>query len=154
MRRRNLHTRVGRESHPCISVVIERCYYLNRGGSAFHLRELRISAHTESDEMPEIVSDDLDPFSDARKAYPWEEWADGQTRRFSRGQDFGVSARDFVRVARLWAAKHGYQVSARISGDLAWLRLVELHPVTLTQEPRPVAMAVIAFDPSWEGPDD
>jgi hypothetical protein len=100
--------------------------------------------------MPEIVDLELDPFSDARSSYDWLAWSDGQTRRFVRGEDFGVASRDFVRVARLWAAKNGYQVSARISGDLAWLRLVALHPVA---EPEP-SPALVQYDPSWNGPDD
>lgn len=49
--------------------------------------------------------------------YPWREWLDGRVRQFKRGEDFVVEPISFVQAARLWAKRHGRNVTASVSGD-------------------------------------
>lgn len=63
--------------------------------------------------MAEIIEDDsLKP----RRRYPWDEWADGQTRRIRRGVDFDTSAGSMRVQLYQEARRRGLKVTAALSG--------------------------------------
>lgn len=67
--------------------------------------------------MPEIV-EDID-FTDPpnHSPYPWDQWADGLTRRFTMGVDFHTTTRDFARQARRAAWKRNMRATIRRDED-------------------------------------
>lgn len=72
--------------------------------------------------QPEIV--EAIPKYHSRRLYPWEEWNDGQVRKFLAGVHFQSSAKRFAAAARRFAEERGFGVEARIDGQVVWLRFL------------------------------
>ena len=51
-----------------------------------------------------------------KEAYPWDEWADGQVRKLTRGVDFRAEVSSFQNAAYAWARRHNLVASTRIVG--------------------------------------
>lgn len=49
--------------------------------------------------------------------YPWAEWADGQTRRIVRGQDFDVEAKVMQGQIKVRGSKEGRRTATNVQGD-------------------------------------
>ncbi len=58
-----------------------------------------------------------------RTWYPWKEWADGEVRKFVRGEDFVVSPYQFSTAAKRMGGRHGWEVKAVVDGDSVFLRI-------------------------------
>lgn len=56
------------------------------------------------------------------KAYPWDEWLDGQIRKLSRGEDFDGPAMSVERVIRTSANRRGIRVRIRVEGESIYLQ--------------------------------
>jgi len=56
------------------------------------------------------------------RAYPWEEWLDGQIRKLDRGPDFDGPAMSVERVIRTSANRRGIRVRIRVEGDSIYLQ--------------------------------
>lgn len=72
--------------------------------------------------MPKIV--DPKKLDQANTHYPWDEWADGQTREYVMGEDFHTTCRDFIRIARRAAWARDMKVKASRQQDTVLLRFV------------------------------
>jgi len=56
------------------------------------------------------------------RAYPWEEWLDGQIRKLDKGEDFDGPAMSVERVIRTSANRRGIRVRIRVEGDSIYLQ--------------------------------
>jgi hypothetical protein len=56
------------------------------------------------------------------RAYPWEEWLDGQIRKLDRITDFDGPAMSVERVIRTSANRRGIRVRIRVEGDSIYLQ--------------------------------
>jgi hypothetical protein len=56
------------------------------------------------------------------RAYPWEEWLDGQIRKLDRVEDFDGPAMSVERVIRTSANRRGIRVRIRVEGDSIYLQ--------------------------------
>lgn len=56
------------------------------------------------------------------RAYPWEEWLDGQIRKLDKGDDFDGPAMSVERVIRTSANRRGIRVRIRVEGDSIYLQ--------------------------------
>lgn len=55
--------------------------------------------------------------------YPWDDWADGQTREAVHGVDFRCAPSSFRSAVAGWAARNFTTHSARVVGDTVQFRL-------------------------------
>ena len=62
--------------------------------------------------MPELLPQGL-PEPRARSKYDFAEWADGQTWKFVRGDDYDSSTATFRYNVKRWAKAHGHEVECR-----------------------------------------
>ena len=51
------------------------------------------------------------------RAYPWEEWLDGQIRKLDRHEDFDGPSMSVERVIRTSANRRGIRVRIRVEGE-------------------------------------
>jgi len=65
-----------------------------------------------------------------KEAYPWDDWADGQVRKLTRGVDFRAEVSSFQNAAYAWARRHDLVAATRIVG---------IDQVMLQMNPKPVA---------------
>lgn len=72
--------------------------------------------------MADIV--DPEQLDNTTTHYPWDEWADGQTRRYIMGDDFHTTCRDFIRQARRAAWNRGMKVKASREQDTVLMRFI------------------------------
>jgi hypothetical protein len=56
------------------------------------------------------------------RAYPWEEWLDGQIRKLTRGDDFDGPSMSVERVIRTSANRRGIRVRIRVEGESIYLQ--------------------------------
>jgi hypothetical protein len=56
------------------------------------------------------------------RAYPWDEWLDGQIRKLDRVTDFDGPAMSVERVIRTSANRRGIRVRIRVEGDSIYLQ--------------------------------
>jgi hypothetical protein len=56
------------------------------------------------------------------RAYPWEEWLDGQIRKLDRGEDFDGPSMSVERVIRTSANRRGIRVRIRVEGESIYLQ--------------------------------
>lgn len=56
------------------------------------------------------------------RAYPWDEWLDGQIRKLDRITDFDGPAMSVERVIRTSANRRGIRVRIRVEGDSIYLQ--------------------------------
>ncbi len=76
--------------------------------------------------MPEIEDfPEGPPKRSPNTRYPWEEWADGEIRKFVRGEDFQVAPSQFVVACRRYCGRsdRNWTVEAVTKGDSAFIRL-------------------------------
>ena len=73
--------------------------------------------------MPEIVNQI--PIVGIAQRYPWNEWADGQTRAFYEGVDFVTSPRTFYATASAWCNRTGHRYGGRVDNKarVVYLRI-------------------------------
>lgn len=56
------------------------------------------------------------------RAYPWEEWLDGQIRKLDRHEDFDGPSMSVERVIRTSANRRGIRVRIRVEGESIYLQ--------------------------------
>lgn len=84
--------------------------------------------------MPKIVDDlPYNPDQPPPARYPWDEWADGQTREFTQGEDFHTTCRDFARQVRRAAWSRGKRAIVQRDSRTVTVRMVPRQP-TDTEE--------------------
>lgn len=72
--------------------------------------------------MAEIVDDST--LDQANVVYPWDEWTDGKTRRYTMGEDFHTTCRDFIRICRRAGWARNMRVKASRQQDSVLLRFI------------------------------
>jgi len=86
------------------------------------------------DGMPEIVDDlPYDPDEPPPTRYPWDEWADGKTRRFTADVDFHTTPRDFARQIRRAAWARGMRAIIQQDKGTVVMRMVPRRPTDIEE---------------------
>lgn len=74
--------------------------------------------------MAEVVAPDQVPQRRGiQPKYRFEDWADGEWRRFRPGDDYGGKPESFIGGARNWAGRNGLRVVSRKDEDGATVYL-------------------------------
>lgn len=85
--------------------------------------------------MPEIVNEIPERTGrPGRSLYNWDEWLDGQIRKFQQGVDFKAKPQSFVTSAHGAAKKRGLAIESRIRGEYVWIQST---PRDAAPEPAP-----------------
>lgn len=61
----------------------------------------------------------------SRRRYHWEDWADGEVRKFTQGEDFDVKPSQFVVACRRFCDRRGWTVEAVSKKDDVFLKITK-----------------------------